>query len=132
MNPKFKKLIVGLTTASALTVAGFTVTNFITSAQYTEPTQGQLSPEDAQRAMQQQQERQQAFEQQLQTQPTGQGQAVQQQQPSIQSQQPQLAQQQFVQQQQLQSQQNAQHQGCLLYTSPSPRDKRQSRMPSSA
>ena len=26
----------------------------------------------------------------------------------------------------------AQHQACLLYTSPSPRDKRQSRMPSSA
>ena len=24
------------------------------------------------------------------------------------------------------------HEGCLLYTSPSPRDKRQSRMPSSA
>ena len=24
------------------------------------------------------------------------------------------------------------HKGCLLYTSPSPRDKRQSRMPSSA
>ena len=27
---------------------------------------------------------------------------------------------------------NAQHNTCLLYTSPSPRDKRQSRMPSSA
>ena len=27
---------------------------------------------------------------------------------------------------------NALHDGCLLYTSPSPRDKRQSRMPSSA
>ena len=26
----------------------------------------------------------------------------------------------------------AEHRGCLLYTSPSPRDKRQSRMPSSA
>ena len=27
---------------------------------------------------------------------------------------------------------NAEHSDCLLYTSPSPRDKRQSRMPSSA
>ena len=27
---------------------------------------------------------------------------------------------------------STQHKGCLLYTSPSPRDKRQSRMPSSA
>ena len=27
---------------------------------------------------------------------------------------------------------NAEYVGCLLYTSPSPRDKRQSRMPSSA
>ena len=32
----------------------------------------------------------------------------------------------------LSSYQGTQSQGCLLYTSPSPRDKRQSRMPSSA
>ena len=118
MNQTHKTLLAGGAVVLALTVGGVAASTGLTSIAQNAPTQGQLSPEDAQRALQEQQDRQEAFENQQPDQnPTA---PVEQQQPSIQpNSQPALGQDTAVQNQQAQTQANAYNQGQVPNSGPS-------------